>query len=228
MEPSHTKLKKEIRNICLFFVTVTYLFLLGGCSKDTSTQTIIAEPTNTPIIIDSGFLSGIPCSAPCFLGSTPGITNKDEVITILEENDIYSFCEEKVFTNSAKSVLRCTSEYYFWFEGSNLTEISVEPKFTTITLGQVISKYGPPTSVDLITGGTNGVHLIICIIYENSQFVLHLTDPSSEESTDNDIQPESKILWIDYLSEARLRSFTHNKCIVPWKGYGIYELIPGC
>lgn len=225
MAQFHTEVHKCTRNIFLFCCVS---FILCACWSGTSNHTNSSMPTGTVTIIDSGFLSGIPCSAPCFFGSTPGITDKNEVITHLEDYNIYSFCTEKAFTDSTRSVMNCTSEFSLWFDGSNFTEITIEPKFTAITLEQVISKYGPPTSVDIILGGTNDVQLIIGIIYENPQFVLHLTDPTSQKSVDNNIQPESKILWIDYLSETKLKSFTFDKCTVPWEGYGIYELIPGC
>jgi hypothetical protein len=96
-----------------------------------------------------------------------------------------------------------------------------------ITIKQVIKKYGDPTDVNYSLGGTNNVTLVKLVYYENYQFVLHLSDPTSFERHDNSITPQSNVLWIDNVDEETRNTYYLDKRTFLWKGYGAYELVSG-
>jgi hypothetical protein len=214
-----------------FILLIASVIFLSGCKsiptnqQMTATQNVI--PTNIDPGFDSGFLSGIPCSAPCFFDSTPGITKKSEVFDNLQKYDILSSCSEKIFDDNLTSVLSCKQGFDFWFNGNNLTKIIIEPN-SIITLGQVIEKFGTPENVNFSSQGiTDKLTLIKLAYFEHYQFVLHFSDPTTSELQDNILSSESKILWIDYVDEETLKTY-FDKCNIPWKGYGSYDLNSGC
>lgn len=179
------------------------------------------------MISTDSFLSGIPCSAPCFLDSIPGITNKNGVFDHLRKYDLLSSCVEKQIEEDVLSVLICDPSIHFLFTDDKLTTISIEPT-NEITVEQVINKYGDPTDVNYSLGGINSLTLVKLVYYENYQFILHLSDPTSTERRDYSITSQSKVLWIDYVDEEKLKTYNLDNCTFPWKGYGEYELVPGC
>jgi len=204
---------------------IVFAFIICGCGLVASVQACTPTSNIKEISTDS-FLSGIPCSAPCFLDSTPGITNKNEVFDHLRKYGLLSSCVEKQIEKEILSVLICDPSIDFWFTKDELTKIMIEPT-NAITIEQVIKKYGDPTSVNYTLGGINSLILVKLVYYENYQFVLHLSDPTISEPHDYSITPQSNVLWIDYVDEERLKTYI-DKCTFPWKGYDEYELIPGC
>ena len=228
MEQSHTRkipfnFYRDKKKNLIFVVTLA--FLLYGCRPIPSNKTWVATISISTISTNS-FLSGTPCSAPCFFDLIPGTTKKDEVVDHLRKYDFLSSCVEKQIDDSISSVLICAPSVDFWFKEDKLTKIIIEPT-TTITIEQVIKKYGDPTDVNYSLGGTNDVTLVKLVYYKNSRFVLHLSDPTSSEQQNNSINPQSKILWVDYVDDETMKNFD-NECTFPWNGYGNYDMKSGC
>ena len=82
-----------------FFPVLGLLFLITSCSIQ-----------NLLSIEDGGLISKNPCGAPCFLGVTPGITTKPQIIEILHERNLYDLCkfDEYVYAEEEMTI-ECTS-----------------------------------------------------------------------------------------------------------------------
>lgn len=211
---------------------LTISWVLSGCRLFSSNQKVEPTPEEpVAIIYDGGFLSGVPCSAPCFFGSSPSVTKKDDLLKNLETYQILPFCNKDDMKKDWARSLACKPNMFFWFDGDDITEISFETH-NEISLGKVIERYGNPERVSLSRGGTNELMIVKGVVFKSNQFVLHFTDPGNWKDEPNalntNFSPEMIILWIDYVDKNTLEKFINDKCSIPWKGYGSYSLNPEC
>jgi hypothetical protein len=157
---------------------------------------------------DGGFLSGVPCGAPCFLGITVDQTTDDGVRAILQGKGISKQCSTNTAETGELGIV-CTfpgggpngSLGYIGFgfktKGDFVNSIGFFPG-VTITLQEVIAKYGPPK------------HIIIwdCCNVERPQsnFALFYNNPymklelKPQDYLQCDLEPTNQIVSISYLN----------------------------
>ena len=123
------------------------------------TSCIPAMPVTPMLDIgDGGFLSEEPCGPPCFWGIVPGETTEDQVVEILQETNVFETCE--MFDREDEGGYRgmkCGSRVFIGFErgGDLVTGVGFNP--SSITVQDIVEKYGEPEGV---TVGGLGVHVI--------------------------------------------------------------------
>ena len=133
---------------------ICILFLTSCNSKDHTYQ---PHPSSTPAIDigDGGLFSGKPCGPPCFYGIRPDITTYQEVDKVLSSSTFGSSCEK--FDDTKSSGFRgfaCGGAFTIAFvnHSDDVYSLGFTPR-KSITIGEVIEKYGEPSSVAVITGG---------------------------------------------------------------------------
>jgi hypothetical protein len=176
---------------------------------------------------DDGFLSGIPCGAPCLWGITIDQTTEDGVRETLKAKGISSECSTNIDESGDHGII-CNSRGYVAFgfppNGQIVNSIQFIPG-KTITLHDAIEKYGPPNLViDMPCCNTERPQNIYYLFYNELHMELELT---GQELMQCDLEPTNAIVYITYRSlveyKNRMRIFTDNPWVSyqgQWNGYG--------
>lgn len=170
---------------------------------------------------DGGILSGVPCSAPCVFGIRAGETQFDQVLPTLEKNGV--------------AVSVCLTEpnvSWFLFNcGAGRLNIQVDTQTNivnavwflpndSVSLGEIIEKYGEPNYVTVDQDGAPGT--IHPRFYWNSLRLLVTLPEISGETYD--VQKTTGVEEINFLDENLYR--TSDKKTDPyyksWNGFGRY------
>jgi hypothetical protein len=171
---------------------------------------------------DGGILSGVPCSAPCVFGIRAGETQFDQVMPALEKNGIPS---SVCFTEPNVS--------WFLFDcgvGRLSVQVDTQTQIVnavwfrpndSISLGEIIEKYGEPNYVTIDQEGAPGT--IHPRFYWNSiRMLVSLPEISGKTY---DIQETTNVEGIDFSDENLYRTSDKESdpYYKPWAGYGIYQ-----
>jgi len=170
---------------------------------------------------DGGVLSGLPCPAPCVFGIRAGETQLDQVMPTLEKNGIAS----------SKCITEPNVSWFLFTCGAARLNVQVDTQTNivnavwlhpndSISLGEIIEKYGEPNyvTVDQETLGT-----IHPRFYWNSIRMLVLLPKISGETCN--VEKTTRVEVIDFSDENLYRTSEKESdpYYEPWKGYGIYQ-----
>jgi len=187
------------------------------------------------VLADRNFLSGPPCSAPCWQDITPGQTTRSEVIEKLKNLEYIQVSSIK----EAGTAERGGVTWYWKFPLTALYPNSVSWQknivqeirlgvYNKLTIEEVIGIFGPPEAIEVGEGGIPEVwHLIFVMFYPNNGIQL-TADTADFSST---LEPGTMIHAIDYYPpmtlEDRLKAFHSGVdstkvmgMIRPWNGFG--------
>ncbi len=171
---------------------------------------------------DGGILSGVPCSAPCVFDIRAGETHFDQVMPALEKNGIASS--------------RCLTEpnvsWYLFDCGTGRLNVQVDTQTNivnavwflpndSISLGEIIGKYGEPNYVTIDQEGAPGT--IHPRIYWNSiKMLVSLPEISGQSYV---LQKTTVVEGIDFSDESLYRTSEKESdpYYKPWDGYGTYR-----
>ncbi|MDD5370360.1 MAG: hypothetical protein PHQ40_14855 [Anaerolineaceae bacterium] len=171
---------------------------------------------------DGGILSGVPCTAPCVFGIRAGETQFIQVMPKLEKNGI------------ASSV--CLTEpnvsWYLFDCGVGRLNVQVDTQTQivnavwfrpndSISLGEIIEKFGEPNYVTVDQEGAPGTIHPRC--YWNSIRML-VTLPEISGKT-YDIQKKTEVEGIQFSDKNLFRTSDKESdpYYKPWDGYGMYQ-----
>jgi hypothetical protein len=171
---------------------------------------------------DGGILSGVPCSAPCVFGIRAGETRFDQVMPAIEKNGIAS---SNCFTEPNVS--------WFLFNcGVGRLNVQVDTQTNivnavwflpndSISLGEIIEKYGEPSYVTV--DQDDGPGTIRLRFYWNSIRMLVSLPESYAESYD--VKKTTRVEGIDFSDENLYRTSEKESdpYYKPWNGYGTYQ-----
>ena len=76
----------------ILLLTIVFAWMFTSCSG-------IGQIITPEAIIDGGFISAQPCSAPCFFGVSPGKTNFDQAESLLNESRYDLSCKTTLDTS---------------------------------------------------------------------------------------------------------------------------------
>jgi hypothetical protein len=170
-------------------------------------------------IDDGGLISGNPCSAPCFLGILPGTTTKSQTISLLEQQDIYKFCND----NLDRGYISCDDQIYVYYNPKGSVSYITFTPTNLIAVKDFIDKRGPPDSVhkgiddDIPENTSSGVSLL----YDKLHIYLSLGHQDGMVFT---LNQKTKIFYVRYYSDD---AYSEMKKIlsdyeVDWKGFTAY------
>ncbi|MBI5294187.1 MAG: hypothetical protein HY869_01840 [Chloroflexi bacterium] len=155
---NHTQLSK-------YGILIGLLILVGGVMYGMQSgfwATIMsAQSRETSSSVRDGLLHNLPCTVPCWQGITPGVTTKDEAITILQNS---TFIPADTLQSGEKSESRGGAHWKWRTEDSFWTESRVEwcdeivceialHADSAITVDEVMARFGVPDKVSIIDIG---------------------------------------------------------------------------
>ena len=186
-------------------------------------KSINAIDTKAPQIGDGGFLSGRSCGPPCFFGVIPGVTTKNDAITLLQSRGLYEDCAEIDTTKKGGGHIVFCNHWVVSIgnNGDLVSGISFVPS-EDITVAQVIAKYGQPTVVSMLAvadSSNRGSTAYMDFYYDQINTDIGLI--AEKNSTTYEINPTSLIETIGYYDQEEYQS--RRQIIQSWKGYGIYQ-----
>ena len=196
---------------------------LSACSSIVNKNSFNTLYTPSPLIEDGGFISGKICGPPCFFGIIPGVTTKNDAITLLQSRGLYQDCTEIDTTKKGGGhIISCN--YLVVSIGGNgdlVSGISFRPS-EDITVAQVIAKYGQPTVVSMLGASDSSdryytAYMDLC--YDQINTVISLI--AQENSATYEISPTTLVGIIEYDDQEEYQS--RRQIIQSWNGYGKYE-----
>lgn len=171
---------------------------------------------------DGGIISGVPCSAPCVFGIRAGETQFDQVMPTLEKNGIAS----------SDCLTEPNVSWFLFSCGAGRLNVQVDTQTNivnavwflpndSISLGEIIEKYGEPNYVTVDQEGAPGT--IHPRFYWNSiRMLVSLPEISGKTY---DIQKTTEVEGIDFSDENLYRTSDKESdpYYKPWDGYGMYQ-----
>ncbi len=169
-------------------------------------------------IKDGGVISAEPCSAPCFWGITPGETAKNEVITILSQQNAIADCDINNYD------IRCEHKILIEFNSDYVVDTVNFSPVHKITMQDVIERYGLPNAVEVLDltllPESPETNMIIFFDGIKAAFIL-----SSQKSLMYSLKPSTKVVDVVYLDAYAYDEFiASTKYKANWTGYGTYDI----
>lgn len=169
---------------------------------------------------DGGLLAGRPCSSPCVFGVRAGETKLDQVIPLLENNGISECSTEP---NVSWFLFYCSENRLFVQVDThtNLVNAIWFHPTVSISLGDVIEKYGEPSYVTV--NYESALRTIQPHFFWNSiRMVIVLPEISGETYA---IEKTTAVEGISFSDETLYRASEKeaDPFYRPWNGYGLYQ-----
>ena len=171
---------------------------------------------------DGGIISGEPCSAPCVFGIQVGETQLDQVMPAIEKNGIAS----------SDCLTEPNLSWFLFNCGASRLNVQVDTQTNivnavwfhpneSISLGEIIEKFGEPNVGSINQEGTPGT--IHPRFYWNALRML-VSLPAISAKT-YDIQKTTEVEIIQFSDEKLFRTsdMESDPYYKPWDGYGIYQ-----
>ncbi len=215
------------------------LWVIGGLATIALMAVIFVWPWRLArlrnALVDDSLLSDIPCAAPCWQGIVPGETSRSQAMRILENSP---YVRGDSLKEAGTSVAGGAT--WWWnlpgrrLQPSILWQDDIVQEITLgltydLTVDQIVSKFGPPESLDLGAGGVpEHPYWIVDLYYPDVgiQFKAYtsessdLLEPSTEVGVAIYFAPSSlKERVVDIYSYRDDVSDVMN-LMRPWSGYG--------
>jgi hypothetical protein len=197
----------------LLFLVFGLLFLMTSC--------VIKK---LPSIEDGGLISKKPCGAPCFLGITPGITTKPQIIELLYEKNLYDFCkfDESVYAGEEMTIVCSSFNINYGYKTNIVTMVGFNPS-QKISVEQIVSVYGLPDAVIVVSPnvgmeGNPGPKMFMSLFFDSLHANIRLP---VEEATKYTISSDIQIDRVTYFDQNSYMEF--RILAAPWEGFGVYS-----
>lgn len=204
---------------------IIFVLVIGGCSTpETDPSLTDKRATNIPID-DGGFLSGIPCSAPCFYNITPGVTTEEQALKVLSSKTDMKFCDRwERNANGLDGGIQCSNIGLSLNDAGIVSSLSFTPT-SSITVDEVIEKYGPPNVVSVISSiplhSLKG-RIYMAFYYQNILTHMALIDQAMDltvRGSGFNLTPSTLVERIGYDDKSNYKISRYQT----WHGYGIYQ-----
>ncbi|MEW6402993.1 MAG: hypothetical protein AB1649_14435 [Chloroflexota bacterium] len=192
--------------------------VLVGCAslnvKDI-TPTPVQQGVQAMDIGDGGLITGIPCSAPCFFGVYAGKTQLNQVVDSLSKSAIDS-CHE----SSEKTIL-CDSIVIEADPSTQIVNTIGYVPSVTITLEELISKYGKPTMLSIIPSGIPEYPATtVLVFFDTVQMRVRLPEIDGVKYA---ISPLTDVDLVVYFDNSLYEKAKSDEFLTEWTGFGTYE-----
>ena len=174
---------------------------------------------------DAGLISGAPCASPCVFGIQAGETRLDQVLPLLKTN---GFDSSNCFTEPSVSwILVSCGANRFKVQINAQTKIVNSIEFhpnTSISVGEIIKKYGEPDFVGVSHDKLLEVPTIQMYLYWDSIRMLVVLPKINAEIYD--IEKATKIEEVNFLDEELYLDSSEiefGPFYKLWKGVGAYQ-----
>ena len=135
-----------------------------------------------PNIYDQSWLTGQPCSAPCWQGIEPGVTSRDDVITKVKDLPFIDKNNVNLSTTGASFLckyprINSQSCVAISFNNNNILQILWLTPNYPITFEQVVDYLGPPDGFSLGPVDPGATACYLGLIWKERQLIIEHTAP---------------------------------------------------
>lgn len=208
-------------------VSILLLILLVSCAAPETEITVLESPQPTSFperadIGDGGLLSGLPCAAPCVYGIRIGETPLDQVIPMLEQNGLLECQREE-----SASWIGITCGYSVVVQVDRATSVvnatGLYPS-SSISLGEIIEKYGEPEYVFLQAEGTTEAPTsCISLHWDSLKMTVEMPQIESHTYTLEETTTVEMVLFLDEAQYTDTSEVSFGEYYKRWNGYGVYQ-----
>ena len=181
-----------------------------------------AQEISTINVGDGGFLSERPCGPPCFWGIVPNVTTKSEVEKILESKNIVQDCRNyhRKEGGEIRGISCAGIHVSFHINDDRVEDVGFRPT-QTITVEQVIEKYGEPTAIHIATLGIAELpNITVSLIYDEQRMMLILPE---QDGIIFYLKPSTEVENISYFDLSSYQQLINVIQPHNWQGYGEYK-----
>jgi hypothetical protein len=172
---------------------------------------------------DVSLITSDPCAAPCWRGITPGETEWEDALIILEDDpaltdpalqrDEESGAVVAEFQQIDSSIQCCQ----IFSESGDLVDIIFLRLAPTRSVGEVIEAQGEPTY--LVGSPFSEGQAIMNLVFIDVPMVVY----AFIEGMTGELTEESEIIGVLYLTETDMELLLQTTNLHEWEGYGMYE-----
>jgi hypothetical protein len=208
-------------------VSILLLIFLAACATPGTEVTALESPPPPPLperaeIGDGGLLSSLPCAAPCVYGIHIGETPLEQVIPILEQNGL-SECQRE----ESASWIGITCGYRVVVQVDRATSLvnatGLYPS-ASVSLGDIIEKYGEPDYVFLQAEGTTGAPTSrISLHWDSLRMTVEMPQINTHIYALETTTLVEMVIFLDEAQSIDSSEISFGDYYKPWNGYGSYE-----
>ena len=201
----------------IVLLTLVMMFIVTACGPP-------PELRDETLLHDTSLVTGDPCAAPCFMGITPGETDWNDALTILE--DAADFLDVNVQTAEDDSQ-RVQVSWKEGEEGNTCCQLLSEDGETVrltflrtapeMTLSQVIDVHGDPTY--LASQEFTAEQAIMSLVYPEIPMVVYAFVEGAESGQ---LRSTSEIIGVLYFVEEDMDLLLKTTDLHAWEGYQSY------
>ena len=204
-------------------VVATALFLVYFYKSPASVIRFYLGITQRIDISDGGLLSGLPCSSPCTFGIRVGETQFDQVMPLLEKNGISKCLTEQSVSWVAISCGMGRFNVQADAHSNIVNGVWFYPN-VSISLGEIIEKYGAPNFISLDREGPPEAPTIKMNLYWDS--IRMLVAMPEIDGRIYVVEKTTKVEGIDFSDEQLYQASSEiefGAFYKLWTGYGTYQ-----
>lgn len=185
------------------------LLLFAACSPPPPLRDLTLLP-------DESLITGEPCAAPCWNGITPGVTDWNDALTILEDDSSLTVGEQQSQKEAAAvdwSPRDGTSCCQMITRNGDVVELIFLRVRPTVTVEDMIEAHGEPTYA--IASEYTEEESIINLIYPEIQTVVYAFVAGPEAS----LSQSSEIIGVLYVTQEDMELLINTSNLHAWEGY---------
>jgi hypothetical protein len=180
------------------------------------------ELRDNSLLHDTSLITGTPCSAPCWQNITPGQTKWSDALTVVQDNSTMDDPTLQNDPNGSAVVAEWQEKggqsccQMFSKDGSTVSIILLRTA-PTMTLGQVIDKYGAPP---YLLGSTfTDDQAIMNLVYPDIPMVVYGFVAGAANGR---LSASSEIVAVMYLTQEDMDLLLKTSNLHEWAGYQPY------
>lgn len=198
----------------MLFVAVVAL-IVAACAP-------APELRNDNFLQDTSFIDGDPCGPPCWRGITPGETEWNDALTIIEDDPTLTDPEERDSDDSSivgavwgqEDGDGCCQMYT---EDGEIVDVLILQTAPLTMLGEAIEAHGDP---EYVIGETlSDDQGVFSLFYPDLRMLLYVF----VEGEDGALSASSEIIGFGYFSETRMELLVLTNDLHEWEGYQSYR-----
>jgi hypothetical protein len=201
--------------VWLFLLGIAALFSLAACSPP-------PELRDDTLLHDESLVSNEPCAAPCWRNITPGETEWNDALTIIEDDTQLENLQTQTDDDSEAIVAEfqesggspCCQMFTETGELVNVIFLRLAPD---VQLGDVIETHGEPAYA--IGSPFAEDQAIVNLLFPEIQTVIYAFVPGTE----GEIAEDSPIIGVLYLSPDDMDLLIQTSNLHAWEGFGAYS-----
>jgi hypothetical protein len=127
-------------------LTISLLLIAFGCSTEKTNPNFV-NPIAHPELVDQSWLTGKPCTLPCWQGLEPGKTTREDILKTLPKLTFLD-AQKGITDFAGQEFVKCKQPFekdclFFILKNERLESLGFLPNYS-LTLNEVIAQLGEP------------------------------------------------------------------------------------